>query len=130
VDLVYSLAFLMGIPRAELSIDLCGLRPGEKLDEDLFFEDEERQRTENPLVTRVHRVPRSLDLVRSWLAELKEASGTDARRAASVLSSIVADENSVEKASVLAMSPDAGGLAFESVTARAVAAQPSGGDGA
>ena len=130
VDLVYSLAFLMDIPRAELSIDFCGLRPGEKLDEDLFFEDEERQTTENPLVTRVHRAPRSLDLVRSWLAELKEASGTDARRAAAVLARIVADENAVEKASVLEMSPDASGLIFEPVTTRSVAVQPSVGDSA
>ena len=130
VDLVYSLAFLMHIPRAEVTIDFCGLRPGEKLDEGLFFEDEERQPTENPLVTRVRRVPRRLDLVRSWLAELKEASGTDASRAASVLSSIVADDNAVEQSSLVAMPPDAGRRVFEPVAVRSMATQPSLEEGA
>jgi FlaA1/EpsC-like NDP-sugar epimerase len=120
----------MHIPRAEVTIDFCGLRPGETLDEGLFFEDEERQPTDNPLVTRVRRVPRRLDLVRSWLAELKEASGTDASRAASVLSSIVADDNAVEQSSLVAMPPDAGRRVFEPVAVRSMATQPSLEEGA
>ncbi|MFM8826451.1 MAG: polysaccharide biosynthesis protein [Actinomycetota bacterium] len=81
VDLVSSLAFVMGVPPEQVRIQYCGLRPGEKLDEALFFEDERREPTRNPLVIRVTRRPRELRVVRHWLAELRTAvtSGDDVR---------------------------------------------------
>jgi len=89
VDVVHSLAFLMHIPRESVKIDYCGLRPGEKLSEELFFEDEQRELTDNPLVIRVSRPARSRDEVREWLAELKEAAGGDPHAAATAIMGIV-----------------------------------------
>ena len=92
VDLVHSLAFLMRVPREDVNIRYCGLRPGEKLDEELFFEDESRELTDNPLVTRVTRPTRSLDEVRGWLAELKDAAASDPQAAAAVLMGIALND--------------------------------------
>jgi FlaA1/EpsC-like NDP-sugar epimerase len=92
VDLVHSLAFVMRIPPKELEINYCGLRPGEKIDEELFFEDERREATPNPLVIRAHRPARSLDAVRGWLAELKNAASSDPEAAAQTLMDIVTSD--------------------------------------
>ena len=90
VDLVSSLAFVMRVPRDDVRIEFCGLRPGEKLDEELFFEDERREATLNPLVIRASRPARPLDDVRQWLAELKSATTGDAETALHALMDIVA----------------------------------------
>jgi FlaA1/EpsC-like NDP-sugar epimerase len=92
VDLVHSLAFLMHVPREDVNIRYCGLRPGEKLDEELFFEDETRELTDNPLVTRVTRPTRSIEEVRGWLAELKDAAASDPHAAAAVLMGIALND--------------------------------------
>jgi FlaA1/EpsC-like NDP-sugar epimerase len=92
LDLVHSLAFVMNVPQEEVEINFCGLRPGEKLDEELFFEDERREPTPNPLVIRAHRPARSLDDVRSWLAELKSAAASDPETAAHTLMGIVSSD--------------------------------------
>jgi FlaA1/EpsC-like NDP-sugar epimerase len=92
LDLVNSLAFVMQIPQEDVEIHYCGLRPGEKLDEELFFEDERREATPNPLVIRAHRPARSLDAVRGWLAELKNAAGSDPETAAQTLMDIVTSD--------------------------------------
>jgi len=92
LDLVYSLAFVMHVPQEEVEINFCGLRPGEKLDEELFFEDERRDATPNPLVIHVHRPARSLDDVRAWLAELKSAVASDPETAAHALMGIVSSD--------------------------------------
>ncbi|MFM8579607.1 MAG: polysaccharide biosynthesis protein [Planctomycetaceae bacterium] len=93
VEVVQSLAFLMNVPRTQVQIKYCGLRPGEKLDEQLFFEDEAREVTANPLVTRVARQARSLDEVRGWLAELKSAAAAgDTQVAAASLLGIVLND--------------------------------------
>ena len=92
VDLVHSLAFVMHVPHADVQVEYCGLRPGEKLDEELFFEDERRDATPNPLVIRVHRPARPLNEVRSWLAELKSAVNTDPDTAAQILMGIVSSD--------------------------------------
>ena len=92
LDLVYSLAFVMHVPQDELEINFCGLRPGEKLDEELFFEDERRNATPNPLVIHVHRPARSLDEVRAWLADLKNGVASDPETAAHALMGIVSSD--------------------------------------
>ena len=73
VELVKSIAFVMRMPPDEVRIEFCGLRPGEKLDEELFYEDERRESTSHPLVVRVSRPGRPLEEVRQWLGELKSA---------------------------------------------------------
>lgn len=93
VDLVTSLAFVMNVPLAEVRIEYCGLRPGEKLDEELFFADEHREPTANELVIRATRATRPLSDVRSWLAELKSAvAGGDSAAAMRTLMDIVATD--------------------------------------
>jgi FlaA1/EpsC-like NDP-sugar epimerase len=97
VDLVGNIAFVMRVPPDEVTIDYVGLRPGEKLDEELFFEDESREPTPNPLVTRTRRPARPLDEVRQWLAELKAAAADRPEHAFQALMDIVAaDCQSIE----------------------------------
>jgi len=94
VDLVGSLAFVMQIPQDDVRIEYCGLRPGEKLEEDLFFAEEVHEPTANPLVIRAHRPVRPLAEVQAWLAELREAvaNGPDAAAAKLIqISSLAAD---------------------------------------
>jgi len=92
LDLVHSLAFVMRVPQEEVEINFCGLRPGEKLDEELFFEDEQRDATVNPLVIHVRRPARSLDDVRAWLADLKNAAASDPETASQTLMDIVSSD--------------------------------------
>lgn len=84
VDLVASIAFVMHVPAADVRIEYCGLRPGEKLDEDLFFADEVREPTASPLVVRAARSVRSRAEMTAWLDDLREAiaKGPDAAAAA------------------------------------------------
>lgn len=94
VDLVGSLAFVMHVPQEEVRIEYCGLRPGEKLDEDLFFADEVHEPTVNPFVIRARRPARPLAEVQGWLAELREAvaNGPDAAAAKLIqISALAAD---------------------------------------
>jgi FlaA1/EpsC-like NDP-sugar epimerase len=91
VDLVSSLAFVMNVPQSEVQINYCGLRPGEKLDEKLFFEDEHHAATSHALVTRANRPQRPLSMVRQWLGDLKNAvAGGDSHAAAQTLMELVA----------------------------------------
>ncbi len=92
LDLVHSLAFVMNVAQEEIDINFCGLRPGEKLDEELFFEDERREATPNPLVIHVHRPARLLDDVRTWLADLKNAVASDPEAASQTLMDIVSSD--------------------------------------
>ena len=92
LDLVTSLAFVMNIPQENVDLNFCGLRPGEKLDEELFFEDERRDQTPNPLVIHVHRPARPLDAVRSWIIDLKNAVASDPDTAAHTLMDIVSSD--------------------------------------
>jgi FlaA1/EpsC-like NDP-sugar epimerase len=89
-DLVSSLAFVMHIPPEQVRIQYCGLRPGEKLDEELFFEDERHEPTSHPLVIRAVRAARPLDDVRQWLGELKSAVAGAPEAAGQALMEIVA----------------------------------------
>jgi FlaA1/EpsC-like NDP-sugar epimerase len=110
VDLVSSLAFVMQVPQSEVRIDYCGLRPGEKLDEELFFEDEQHAATSHSLVTRVNRPQRPLSLVRHWLGELKNAvAGGDAQTAGHTLMEIVTAD-CADLVAVANEQPDAEGL--------------------
>jgi FlaA1/EpsC-like NDP-sugar epimerase len=90
VDLVGSIASVMRVPHDEVRLEFCGLRPGEKLTEELFFADERRDPTINPLVTRVTRPQRAIAEVREWLGDLKTAAADGAPAALRVLMDIVA----------------------------------------
>lgn len=90
VELVSSIAFVMKVPPDRVRIRFCGLRPGEKLDEELFYEDERREATSHPLVVRVSRPTRPLEEVRQWLGELRSAAAGPADAAAHVIMDIAA----------------------------------------
>lgn len=85
VDLVGSLAFVMNIPDHDVRIEYCGLRPGEKLDEDLFFAEETQEPTTSPFVIRARRPAKPLAEVQAWLAELREALANGPEAAAAKL---------------------------------------------
>jgi len=51
VDVAKTLIDLSG--RKDIDIVYCGLRPGEKISEDLFSRDEDRRPTTNPLISSV-----------------------------------------------------------------------------
>jgi len=92
VDLVHAIAFVMGISRDAVRIEFSGLRPGEKLDEELFFADETRAATSDDRVTCATRPERSLGEVRDWLAQLHEAAALGPAAARETLLRIVADD--------------------------------------
>ncbi|NDC54588.1 MAG: polysaccharide biosynthesis protein [Planctomycetia bacterium] len=85
VDLVGSLAFVMHVPQHAVRIEYSGLRPGEKLTEDLFFADEVHEPTASPFVIRAHRPARPLAEVQGWIAELREALANGPEAAAARL---------------------------------------------
>jgi FlaA1/EpsC-like NDP-sugar epimerase len=93
VELVRSLAFVLRVPRNAFSIRFTGLRPGEKLTEELFHADETRQSLDNAPVYRVQRPPVPQGTVDHWLRDLRavvEAGSND--RARQILLAIVADD--------------------------------------
>jgi O-antigen biosynthesis protein WbqV len=90
LELVGSIAFVMNVPPGEVNVNFCGLRPGEKLDEELFFEDERREDAGHPLVIRVQRPARPLAEVRQWLAELKSVAAGEPEAAYHALMDIAA----------------------------------------
>ena len=88
VDLVGSVAFVMGVPKDEVQIEFCGLRPGEKLDEETLFDDEELEPTASPLIHRAAGPVLPIEEVRSWLETLRQATGGGPDAAAAALQAI------------------------------------------
>ena len=76
VDMARTLIRLSGIPQQEVKIEFTGLRPGEKLFEDLFYEFEKQLNTDAPKVFRAQgQIARWADLQRD-LAELRAECAT------------------------------------------------------
>jgi FlaA1/EpsC-like NDP-sugar epimerase len=93
VDLAGSVAFVMHVPQEHVEIEYCGLRPGEKLDEDLFFADEKREPTVSPLIFRAARPARSPAEIRRWLDALREAIAKGPKEAARKLMQLAANDS-------------------------------------
>lgn len=98
LDLVASLAFSMHIPQEAVKIEFCGLRPGEKLEEDLFAADEVREPTASPLVVRAARPVRSLAEMRQCIARLEAAIAEGPEAAARELLRAASDSKTPRKA--------------------------------
>ena len=90
VDLVGSIAFVMGLPKDEVEITFCGLRPGEKLDEDVIFDDEELEPTASPLIHRASGPVWTIDEGRAALEALRQAVGRGPAAAAAALEEVAA----------------------------------------
>jgi FlaA1/EpsC-like NDP-sugar epimerase len=98
LDLIASLAFSMHIPQEAVKIEFCGLRPGEKLEEDLFAADEVREPTASPLVVRAARPVRSLAEMRRCLSRLEAAIAEGPQAAARELLDAASDSKPPKKA--------------------------------
>lgn len=98
LDLISSLAFSMHIPQEAVKIEFCGLRPGEKLEEDLFSADEVREPTASPFVVRAARPARSLAEMRQCLCRLEAAIAEGPEAAASELLGVATDSTNPKKA--------------------------------
>jgi FlaA1/EpsC-like NDP-sugar epimerase len=71
VDLAEKLIVLAGkTPGKDVAISYMGLRPGEKLYEELFNVDEESSLTAHPLINRAIRAPESLEILNAHLNEI------------------------------------------------------------
>jgi FlaA1/EpsC-like NDP-sugar epimerase len=72
VDLARDMIALSGLALDDIEIVFTGLRPGEKLYEELYFEDERRVSTKHPKVFCAMHRPAALDAVEAMLQDLLE----------------------------------------------------------
>ena len=72
VDLARDLVRLSGLPEDSVEICFTGIRPGEKLYEELYFEDEETLPTAHPKLRAAYHRPFTLEEVRQMVGQLAE----------------------------------------------------------
>jgi FlaA1/EpsC-like NDP-sugar epimerase len=77
VDLARDLIRLSGLQPDDIEIAFTGLRPGEKLYEELYFEDEEMQATPHSKIFVAYHRPLSLGQVREAIRELADVMHGD-----------------------------------------------------
>jgi len=70
VDLARDLIRLSGLPENAIEINVTGVRPGEKLYEELYFDDEQTLPTSHPKLRAAYHRPYSLAEVRRAIAQL------------------------------------------------------------
>jgi len=85
MDLAYDLVRLAGHDPHRQPIEIVGLRPGEKLHEELFYDAEQVERTPNPKVLRVATEPPSTTIRDDVRRMLALATGDDEERLRDVL---------------------------------------------
>lgn len=79
LELVRTLIRLSGQDESQVKIHLSGLRPGEKLAEELFYEEEEIDDTSFPKIKRARGVAVNWKALQAKLAELSNALTSDSR---------------------------------------------------
>lgn len=75
VDLARDLIRLSGLPENSIEIAFSGIRPGEKLYEELYFEDEQTLPTSHPKLRAAYHRPYSLGEVRGAIERLGQLMG-------------------------------------------------------
>ncbi|MGQ9574326.1 MAG: polysaccharide biosynthesis protein [Thermoguttaceae bacterium] len=71
LDLARDLIRLSGLPENAIDIQFIGIRPGEKLSEELYFDDEETLPTSHPKVRAAYHRPYNLAEVRQMISQLE-----------------------------------------------------------
>ena len=71
VDLARDLVRRSGLPEDSIDIVHCGMRPGEKLNEQLYFDDERRVATQHPKISAAAPRMVSLAMMREWADDLR-----------------------------------------------------------
>jgi FlaA1/EpsC-like NDP-sugar epimerase len=74
VDLAHDLIRLSGLPEGSIEIAYSGIRPGEKLYEELYYDDEQTLETAHPKLRAAYRRSESLTEMRAVLAELVDVA--------------------------------------------------------
>jgi FlaA1/EpsC-like NDP-sugar epimerase len=106
VDMARDLVALSGLKPEDIDIVYTGLRPGEKLFEELYFHDEERLATSHEKVFSAQHRPADLAAIESILDEMAEVLGESPGRIRAKLCEVVpeyaaeADEHVVPQASM------------------------------
>jgi FlaA1/EpsC-like NDP-sugar epimerase len=72
VDLAHDLVRLSGLPESSVEISFTGIRPGEKLYEELYFDEEETLPTTHPKLRAAYHRPFALSDVRETIAQLEQ----------------------------------------------------------
>ena len=94
LDLAMNLIRLSGyVPYEDIDIKFIGLRPGEKLYEELLMKEEGLQDTDNKLIHIGKPIELDMDIFNQQLVILKEASEGDEKSIRSVVKEIVSTYN-------------------------------------
>jgi FlaA1/EpsC-like NDP-sugar epimerase len=94
VDLARDLIRLSGLPEEAIEITFTGVRRGEKLYEELYFEDEQTLPTSHPKLRAAYHRPYSLGEVRRAIAQLDRLTGAPEEVVRATLHEIVPEFNS------------------------------------
>ncbi len=96
LDLARDLLHLAGLSSSDIELKITGPRPGEKLYEELYFDDEQTLETPHPKIRMAYHRPFSLDEVNQQIAEVTAVIGRAATEIRRKLCELVPEYRSPE----------------------------------